>query len=359
MVYRVPELAAGSHADEWFADLPSEDKADMMALKAAFLKHWPPVKKPRWTRAQQRERIRALVLNEEDVGKWVEDESGGDYGHIVWATKVMRLAMNMGDTEGRLIECVIEEAPAVLRNELEDEYEGWDEFVEAVRKVKVKKMLRNREAKRGEQELRREVAELRQQMGQLAVRHTPQTYQPRAVVCTAGEGTMQAYWNQHAKTSAVPLAINRNVVVPRVPLTRAQILEKVSALPQRANTEVGRRLYEADVAVWHRTFGEGTAPALERPYPLKPGTTAVGSGECFSCGLVTDPPHVGSTCTTKETLRPHETRWRQLVAGMLRRAAQFRPQVFAVATEDEWHRGSEEQGGQQEDQWGWTMEGNL
>ncbi|KAI5995000.1 hypothetical protein EDD15DRAFT_2365904 [Pisolithus albus] len=377
------QLAVGSYADEWFTNLPSEDKADMASLKAAFLKRWPPTKRPKWTKAQQRERIRAVKLDEEDIGRWVETEDGGDYGHVVWATKVMRIALSMGDVEGKLVEYVVEEAPTVLRNELEDEYEGWDEFIEAVRKAKVKKMLRNRETRRGEEGLRNEVAELRQQIGQLAIRHTPQSYQTRVATRLGGENIAPGYWGQHARVNAVPIPIARSPVGQRIPLTRAQILEKASALPHRANNEAGRRLYEADVTAWHRAFGEGTMPSLERPYPLKPGTTAIGSGECFTCGVVTEPPHVGNTCTAKETLRPHETRWRQLVAGMLRRAAQSRsspvavqyvwpstnqtevpgevnaPQVYAVTTEEGWQRGNGEGADLHEDQWDWATEGNY
>ncbi|KAI6011807.1 hypothetical protein PISMIDRAFT_29855 [Pisolithus microcarpus 441] len=289
------QLVVGSYADKWFMDLMLREKADLSMLKAAFLKRWPPVKRPKWTKMQQRERIRALRLEEDEIGKWVQTEGGGDYGHVVWATKVMRMALSMGDVDGKLIEYAIEEAPSSLRNELEDEYEDWEEFVEAVRKI----------------------------------------------------------------------------------------LEKVVAVPHHTNTEAGRWLYEADVQAWHQAYGEETMLSLERPYPLKPGTVRVGSGECFNCGLVTDPLHIGSTCTAKETLWPHETRWRQLVASMLRRVSQVRvnvtpvqyiwpmthqedavgetnnSQVYAVATGEEWHAGGAELGDQQENAWGWMVEGNY
>ncbi|KAI6025241.1 hypothetical protein PISMIDRAFT_23644 [Pisolithus microcarpus 441] len=49
------QLAVGSYADEWFMDLPSEDKADMAMLKAAFLKWWPPTRRLKWTKMQQHE----------------------------------------------------------------------------------------------------------------------------------------------------------------------------------------------------------------------------------------------------------------------------------------------------------------
>ncbi|KAI5998600.1 hypothetical protein EDD15DRAFT_2363410 [Pisolithus albus] len=358
------QVAVGSYADEWFTDLPTSDKASLAALKAAFLK-------------------RALVLKEEDIGSWIERDEGGDYGHVIWATKVMRLALSMGDTEGKLVEYAVEAAPLTLRNELDEEYESWDEFVEAVRKVRSKKLTRSKEAKKGEQELRNEVAELRQQIGQLTLRHAAQAYQGRPVMRAEGETTHQSYPNQYTRPGAGAATAARGMAIPRVPLTRAQVLEKARAVPHRPSTEQGRRLYEMDVQAWHRAFGEETMPSLERPYPLKPGTAVAGSGECFSCGMVTEPPHMGNTCAAKEMLQLHETRWRQLVASMLRRTTQVRvgpipvqyawpvphqsetkaeanaPHVYAITTGDGWQGTSAEQDEVQEEQWDWAVEGNF
>jgi hypothetical protein len=99
-------------------------------------------------------------------------------------------------------------------------------------------------------------------------------------------------------------------------------LTEWALVPQRPNTESGMRQYEADISLWHRSYGMDGAPSLERPYPLRPGTAILGSGECYSCGMVTEPTHLSSQCTATSQLRPQETRWRQYIAGLLRRAAQ-------------------------------------
>ena len=116
--------------------------------------------------------------------------------------------------------------------------------------------------------------------------------------------------------------MGRTTGVPYSSLTHTQILEQVgnAGPPQRPDMEEGRRQYNADVEAWHTTFGQ-LSPSLEQPYPLKPGSAPIGSGECYGCGFVTDPPHTGNSCATPVALQPHETRWRQLVGGMLRRAA--------------------------------------
>jgi hypothetical protein len=115
---------------------------------------------------------------------------------------------------------------------------------------------------------------------------------------------------------------SRGAFAPRVQMSHAQILERAALVPQRPNTESGMRQYKADVSLWHRSYGMDGAPSLERPYPLRPGTAILGSGECYSCGMVTEPTHLSSQCTAMSQLQPQETRWRQYVAGLLRQAAQ-------------------------------------
>jgi hypothetical protein len=86
--------------------------------------------------------------------------------------------------------------------------------------------------------------------------------------------------------------------------------------------------YGTEHMVWKVLNGMEGAQSLERPYPLRPGTAILGLGECYSCGMVTDPMHLSSQCTATSQLRPHETQWCQYVAGLLRRAAQQQiPQI--------------------------------
>ncbi|KAI6009916.1 hypothetical protein PISMIDRAFT_30456 [Pisolithus microcarpus 441] len=303
------QLAPGSYADDWFGNLPSAEKL---------------------TRVQQREHIKDQVPKEEEIGEWVEDRRTGDYGHVLWAERVKRLALSMGDAEGMLIMHAIEGALQVIKGELDEDHASWEELVSAVWNIKVEKLRRSKERQDAEHTRDHAVALLQQQLSSLTVRTTstaftqgqacPMFMQP--VHSQTGSAAPQGMGLQGPSSGAMTMAYTRGAA-PWPPLTRSQILEKMSVLPKQPDTEVGRRQYEADVKLWHRTYGYDTPLSLERPYPLKPGTAAAGAGKCFSCGLVTDPPHVGSMCTAKEMLKPHETRWRQLVAGMLRRAMQL------------------------------------
>jgi hypothetical protein len=106
-----------------------------------------------------------------------------------------------------------------------------------------------------------------------------------------------------------------------IQLTRAQIMEKLAMMPQRANTEVGVCQYEADIKLWHHNHGTKGFPSLDKSYPLCPGMALISLGECYSCGIVTDPPHVCAQCIAQEHLRPQESRWQQQVVGLLRHTA--------------------------------------
>ncbi|KAF8174310.1 hypothetical protein K438DRAFT_1980322 [Mycena galopus ATCC 62051] len=59
-------------------------------------------------------------------------------------------------------------------------------------------------------------------------------------------------------------------------------------------TTAGMQQFQTDLATWDAKHAGPNAPAPDyATYPLTPGTTAAGSKECWTCGLVTDPPHFG------------------------------------------------------------------
>jgi len=139
------QLAPGYMADQWFNGLPPSSITSFLDLRAAFQQRWPPPKPPAYSRAQQKERIMAQVLKEEDIGIWTADGATGNYGHVVWAHKVMRLALGMGDVAGFLIESALENVPNMLKDHLTCDYSTWQEFVDDVENVPAVKLKRARE----------------------------------------------------------------------------------------------------------------------------------------------------------------------------------------------------------------------
>lgn len=354
------QLAPGQIAEEWFQGLSSLRISTFLDLRTAFRKRWPPPKRPKYSRMQQKERVMAEVLDENDIGLW----TAGNYGHVVWATKVSRLALGMGDMEGYLIEYVIEAILNLLKDYLKCEYADWDEFVEDVQSVSSVKLKRGREDLDKERVRDVDIARLKAQPSLASLQYlfsqmstssqwsNPPAYRAttrtptlpsQAAVQPNVTGIMYPTLNS-APLMPAPNALGmlmgtgrggfgmRGAPFTRVQLTRAQIMEKLAMAPQRANTEAGVRQYEADIELWHRNHGTEGFSTLDKPYPLRPGTALIGSGECYSCGVVTDPPHVGAQCIAQEHLKPQESRWRQQVAGLLRRTAlQMKQPAYSAA----------------------------
>jgi len=341
------QLAPGGYADKWFDALTASERASVAAIRTVFLRRWPPTKRAKWSKVQQKERIRDQGLKEEEIGKWIQEGRVGDYGQNVWAERVMKLALSMGDAGGMLIEYAIETTPTILRDHLEEGYDSWEEFIQAVWSIPAAKLRHSKEDLEKERTRDSAIAALRQQVAQLTVQASASNYQtlPRVsptslpYANTVTGATTPITSQGTAMPAGVPFSSAQQWRNPspyrgppllRAPLSRAQIVERISSTPQRPNTEEGKRLWRADVEAWHRTHGSDATPSLERPYLLKPGMAVLGSGECFVCGMVTDPPHIGGTCQAAEPLKPLESHWRQLVAGMLRQAMSPRPLVSQV-----------------------------
>ena len=113
-------IAPSSLVQEWFDNLDPGDKQTLSALQMAFYKQWPCPTQPSFSCAEQKEQIRGLVLKEDNIGKWVtpSDKQKVDYGQNLWATEVAKMATNMGDHKGFLIDYVLEGILNILKDHL-------------------------------------------------------------------------------------------------------------------------------------------------------------------------------------------------------------------------------------------------
>jgi hypothetical protein len=341
------QLTPGEAAAEWSQSLTSVQISSFADLKAEFFKRWPAPKRPKLTRAQQKERIMSQVLKEEEVGEWTQEGRTGNYAHVLWAINISQLALGMGNVDGAMIEYALEGIPNLLKDHLKCMYSTWDEFVEDIQNVPNIKIKHGQEDLNKERARDAEIAKLKaqstlstsymsqqlshmslgaQQMPLPAYRSTswfPNTTGIAPSIPSPMAQTPLTNFNISAASRGGPpmYGSSRGIYTPRASLTRAQVMERATLIPQRPNTETGVHQYEMDVDLWHRVYGAEGSPSLERPYPIRPGTAALGSGECYNCGLVTEPAHLSSQCTATNLLRPHETRWHQQIASILRRTA--------------------------------------
>jgi hypothetical protein len=109
---------------------------------------------------------------------------------------------------------------------------------------------------------------------------------------------------------------------PRPPATqadRAALLVHIQKFLHHPDTEAGRQAHRVQQADWARTHGLNAMVTESTPYPLRPRTLPVGSGECFTCGLS---GHMGrqdsSTCGGNRALHPHEQTWQAISSRILK-----------------------------------------
>jgi hypothetical protein len=120
------------------------------------------------------------------------------------------------------------------------------------------------------------------------------------------------------------------------PEQKAEIRLLLSKLPHHPDTPPGRQAHQAQQAEWVKAHGYGTKVTEKTPYPLRPGTAPVNSGECFTCGF---PGHMGTRtgemCEAlgHRPLHPNEQQWRVICSRILKepRAA---TNIHLVAIDD-------------------------
>ncbi|KAG1809233.1 hypothetical protein EV424DRAFT_1350077 [Suillus variegatus] len=360
------QCAAASPAESWYASLPATDKATWAAFRAAFKVRWPQPTQVTLTVAQKKERIKAVVLKEEEIGVMIEEERGREWGHVRWAKKVARMAQGFNDTQCHLLDVVLDNTPEVLRDLLVDNYTSWTDFETDVAKVSAAQLLRAKQRLVMDRKLREDVDKLQNQtaderkaaqapqqtvqapyvsqppyrynyrynptmmpppQSQTLVPPAPSMFQPPPTLMTPQvPQTPQA---AHLFTQAAPVTRGNLFYgyrgYPQTPTRRGgspadrmRTAAQYATIPHHPNSEAGKQAYAQQIQEWHAQHGTDAIPNSQRPYPLKPGTSPIGSRECFSCGMATMPPHQAYDCAG-EPVSAQETKWRETVSRLVSR----------------------------------------
>jgi hypothetical protein len=347
-------LQADSAADEWFEELKDGDKKDWDSIENAFNKRWPRKKAAKKTKEEYEEEITGLKLKMEDLGKKEKTAGREVYSHIVWADKMGTIVKGAKiETTTTYIGHVRKELPRSLREKVGAGHTDWTAFLQAIRDVDVDHIRDEADIWRKEQEEKEGVkkrlqllekltasptAPLRQQMtsfniGSPASIPAQQPRQPITVPANPFTGTSGGRGNLFQ----APQTTNPSQNTQRPPATQADRTALIVALkkyPQHPDTEAGRQAHQAQQADWVKTHGIGAFVTESTPYPLRPGTLMVGSGECYTCGFS---GHMGrrdgSTCGGNRALHVHEQTWRAICSRILRQT-RVAASVQMVAVDD-------------------------
>ncbi|KAG1802187.1 uncharacterized protein HD556DRAFT_1438235 [Suillus plorans] len=323
-------------AKSWFATLQASDKVLWTTFLAAFKIRRPPPVQVVLTVAQKKDRIKALALQEEEIGIMIEEDRGREWGHVKWAKKVTRMAQGFNDAQCHLLDVVLENTPKVLHDFLSDNYTTWTEFEMDVARISASQLLRAKQRLVTERKLREDVDKLQNQTTSSRKTTSPTTQVPYSAPPAYRYG--QRYSRQPAATpqpqTIVPSQAPQislfpvlpqtpqitNLFTSAVPATRGNLFygyrgylqmptrrggspaerlrtaAQYTTIPHHPNSEAGRQAYAQQVQEWHTQHGSNAIPNSQRPYPLKPGTSPIGSRECFSCGMATTPSHQSYKC---------------------------------------------------------------
>ncbi|KAJ6625171.1 hypothetical protein B0H10DRAFT_2212182 [Mycena sp. CBHHK59/15] len=114
------------------------------------------------------------------------------------------------------------------------------------------------------------------------------------------------------------------------------IAKRAAATPRTyPATAAGVQLYQTDMSAWDVTYGASTANAPDYAmFPLSPGTLPAGSKECWTCGLIPNPPHFGAAkcrASGSNTVPQREYNMRVFIGNTLFLPGERTPRFSSVA----------------------------
>ncbi|KAG0694730.1 hypothetical protein DFH29DRAFT_1006073 [Suillus ampliporus] len=278
-------LGTTSQAETWFKALTPSDKATWAIFVTAFERRWPPVTIAEKTKAEYEKELLEHVLLSTDVGKKTKLYDRECWTHVAWAAKTLQFATSAGIEQGTsMIWQVRSKLPDVVKDLLKnEEYKNWTEFAKAVMELKGSRL-----AEKQEQHVKQS-----QELMSTDNAHPPEP----------------AYGRQPA-TPQQQLIITEDM--------RTAIRQLVNTTPQQPDNPNGQTAYANQIAQWNAKWGENAQVMHETGYPLRPGTAAIGSSECFGCGTHR---HNGRNCPLPvdhaERLLRKEAAWRAITSRVL------------------------------------------
>lgn len=325
-----------SVADEWYSDLVDEDKKSWMDIETAFRKRWPKKNQVKKTAEEYEDEILGRKLTPEDLGKKEKVAGMEVYSHVAWADKMATTVKSAKlEKATTLIRQVRKNLPAILREKVGATHADWEAFLKAVREVDIE-CIRDSIDRRNEEQAaidqrfrtletlsRSPTAPLRQQLSTVTISNQPPN--PRTTIAGdpfvntgGGQGNLRFTAPPH---QARPAFTGTNPRPAPTPEQKAEIRALLSRFPHHPDMQAGRQAHQAQQAEWVRVYGYGTKVTEKTPYPLRPGTAPVNSGECFTCG---QPGHVGArtgeNCVALgyRVLHPNEQQWRVICSRILK-----------------------------------------
>ncbi|KAJ7174698.1 hypothetical protein C8R46DRAFT_93138 [Mycena filopes] len=316
-------MASGSPADTWFDDpARTAAKASWALMSAAFDAKWPKRAALKRVGQDAIDDLLAEKLKVEDIGKRMKHGGVEEFGHVVWARNVARIAADIPDATGLFIGIVVEKLPLIMQELLVPGtvFADWSAFETAVAGIKVAAIVH---AKAKETRL----------VEMAAVKTTPRhmvtaSHQPAPVHPQRPSFPSYPYPSYPPPQFTLPPQQPVAFAPPPQPAPpgnqaapaqrpfrpdHERLVDLERNLPvHHPATDAGRAAYAQLISDWDARNG-ARQPNELRPYPLTPGTAPLeGGGECFNCALF---GHMTNDCPNP-SMPAQEKKWRQIAASI-------------------------------------------
>ena len=348
-------LQADSVADDWFMDLSAAEKKTWSDIQTAFRTRWPRKKQVKKSQEEYEEEITTHKLKIENLGDKEKIAGREVYSHIAWADR-LAIAVKGAKLERTMtyIGQIRKDLPKAIREKVGTGHTDWEVFLQAVRDVDIdhikeaKDIWNKEQAEHQTMEKRVQkleavskspTAPIRQQLSSIALSRQPvSTHTDNDPFSTAsgGQGSLRFTTSPGIQRQGRSATTN---YTPRAPPTveqKAALRALLATIPHHPDTQAGRQAHQAQQAEWMRTYGPNVKITDKTPYPLRPGTTPINSGECFTCGQI---GHFGSRAGTEcqalghRPLHPNEQQWRAICSRILKEPRNA-TNVHLVAVDD-------------------------
>jgi hypothetical protein len=349
---------SGSEAEKWFEGLEEEKRATWAAFKAAWAEQYPPPKAVRKTMGEYEKELLAIKLTEEEMAKVVE-KGGVEMTMTEWtATEMYRVAKLLGiEKTASFISVARRNLPDAIRQKVSSNQESWRVFTDAVREIDREYLAEAAEKAIKERKRQREQEQMMARLNSMVRTPDSPTKSIRAQFGGFNLAREPSPSSPPSNQNRTPVARGSNpsfaggrgkkpeTTTPTVEISEEAAKAIAEAMVEYPNTNEGRAAYLAATEEWFKKYGRGSPMkvTLSNPFPLRPGSSPLGYGECFACGLYNpENPHISINCPYKDTnnaANHYEQRTRSLFKAKLgayrRWATSKAPTVNLVDTNTE------------------------